>query len=238
MHFWPLEPSHKHTPAFSLQRQKRETQPGKTGEKKTASYKRGCKRCRFSKNLELKKSSLQMHSAHLSVRASTVSGRWEKPNGAKRTFGREPRRSPESRFLSAGGSETQHSCHFVFVLWRETEERPAYRAGQRSAVEITELSFSFSKTQTRDRWRLIFHLSGARIFSNCILSETINIAVIPVIILLLLDAPCAEKNVLFLSGRTVNHFSAELMRERWELKSDQQTVQTDIRGIHHRLSHL
>lgn len=38
-----------------------------------------------------------------------------------------------------------------------------------------------------------------------------------------------QRNIV-LSCRTVNHFSAELVKERWELNSDQHTVQTDIRG--------
>lgn len=48
---------------------------------------------------------------------------------------------------AVGGSETWHSCHFIFVLWRETEERQAYWPGQRSAVKITALSFFFFKAK-------------------------------------------------------------------------------------------
>lgn len=150
--------------------------------------------------------------------------------------------SPERRLLSVGGSETPHSCHFVFVLRREPEERPALRPGQRSAVKITApssffLPFSKLKTQTGDRWRLIFH-HHQDIFQLLSISRSINIAVIPVIILLLLDAPQAEKNVfLFLIQQDCKSFLSRA-KERTvgtELRPAYSTVQTDIRGIHHRV---
>lgn len=139
-----------------------------------------------------------------SVHASTIPGLWLKqrlmgdllPNRAKWTFGRDPRCSPERRLLSAGGSETRQRCYFVFILWRETEERPAYRPGQRWAVETTAPSF-FKNTNTRQMEVSFSSLRSPDTFQIHSISQTINIAVIPVIILLLLDAPCAEKNVLF-----------------------------------------
>lgn len=62
-------------------------------------------------------------------------------------------------FSLSRGSESRRSCHNVFALWKGTEQRPAYRPGQRSTVKITAVSFSEPKTQTEDRWRLILNLS-------------------------------------------------------------------------------
>lgn len=61
-------------------------------------------------------------------------------------------------FSLSRGSESRRSCHNVFALWKGTEQRPAYRPGQRSTVKITAVSFSGPKTQIGS-WRFILNLS-------------------------------------------------------------------------------
>lgn len=86
-------------------------------------------------------------------------------------------------FSLCGGFRNTTQLPFCFCF---VERNWGASRGQRSAVKITALSVS--KTQTRDRWRLIFNLFRSQdIFQLRSISGTINIAVIPVIILLLLD---------------------------------------------------
>lgn len=138
------------------------------------------------------------------------------PSRAKRTFGRDPRRSPESRFLSAGGSETRHSCHFVFVLWRASSLQAGSEVGCR---DNRAFFFFFKNTNTRQMEINFSSLRSQDIFQLYSISKTINIAVIPVIILLLLDAVCREKCPFFILQDCKSFLS----------RADERTVGTELR---------
>lgn len=156
------------------------------------------------------------------------------PNWAKCEFGREPRCSLGKCFLSVGeGVHKRNTAAILFLFWEETL-KIVQPTGQRSTDKTTALSFSKAKTQTQHRWRLVFHLSGARIFPTALHQLNYKYSCYSSYYSVITGCSMCRE-IFFLSSGTVNHLWAELMREWWELNWDQQTVQSDIWRIHHKL---
>lgn len=142
--------------------------------------------------------------------------RWHQSIHHFRTKAKAHGRSPANPSQVNSWTRSTPPAGVTFFGFNFAENVKSVQPGQRSAVETTAPSFH-KNTNTRQMEISSSSLSSQDAVQLRSISDAINIAVIPVITLLLLDAPSAENNVF--CSRTVNHFSP----------ANERTVGTELR---------